>query len=68
VLKEKNIYVAIAEIDERGNAKKLNLVSKNPKEVSYFMVDKTTALQDYSHRLKLITPKGTHYSILKVNP
>jgi hypothetical protein len=68
VLKEKNMYVAIAEIDERGNAKKLNLVSKNPKEVSYFMVDKTTALQAHSYRFKLITPKGTHYSILKVNP
>jgi hypothetical protein len=68
VLKEKNMYVAIAEIDEHGNAKKLNLVSKNPTEVSYFMVDKTMALQDYSYRFKLITARGTHYSILKVNP
>ncbi len=66
VLKEKNMYVAIAEIDEKGNAKKLNLITKNPKEVSYFVVDDTRKITNNLFRFKITTPKGMHYSILEV--
>jgi hypothetical protein len=66
VLKEKNMYVAIAEIDEKGNAKKLNLITKNPKEVSYFYVEDTEKITDKLFRFKITTPMGTHYSLLQV--
>ncbi len=44
--KEKYMYVAISEIDEKGEAGKLNLVSKKPEEVSYFDVDRTEKISD----------------------
>jgi hypothetical protein len=67
ILKEKNVYVAIAEIDEKGEARKLNLISKKPEEVSYFVVDQTRKISDNLFRLKITTPKGSHYSLLEAN-
>ena len=67
MLKEKNMYVAIAEIDEKGEARKLNLISKKPEEVSYFVVDQTEKISDNLFRFKITTPKGTHYSLLEAN-
>ena len=67
MLKEENIYVAIAEIDEKGEARKLNLVTTKPNEVSYFVVDQTAKISDNLFRFKITTPKGTHYSLLEAN-
>ena len=67
MLKEENIYVAIAEIDERGEARKLNLVTTKPNEVSYFVVDQTKKISDHLFRFKITTAKGTHYSLLEAN-
>jgi hypothetical protein len=67
MLKEKNVYVAIAEIDEKGEARKLNLVTTNPSEVSYFVVDQTEKISHNLFRFKITTPKGTHYSLLEAN-
>jgi len=67
MLKEKNMYVAIAEIDEKGEARKLNLVTTKPSEVSYFVVDQTEKISRNLFRFKITTPKGTHYSLLEAN-
>ena len=67
MLKEKNIYVAIAEIDEKGEARKLNLVTTTPSEVSYFVVDQTEKISHNLFRFKITSPKGTHYSLLEAN-
>ena len=67
MLKEKNMYVAIAEIDEKGEARKLNLVTTKPSEVSYFVVDQTEKISHNLFRFKITTPKGTHYSLLEAN-
>ena len=67
MLKEKNMYVAIAEIDEKGEARKLNLVTTKPNEVSYFVVDQTEKISHNLFRFKITTPKGTHYSLLEAN-
>ena len=63
MLKEKNVYVAIAEIDEKGEARKLNLVTTKPSEVSYFVVDQTKKFQTTFSGLKLPLPREriTHY-------
>jgi hypothetical protein len=67
MLKEKNMYVAIAEIDETGATRKLNLVTKTPNEVSYFVVDQTEKITDNLFRFKITSPRGIHYSLLEVN-
>ncbi len=69
----RNMYVAIAEIDEEGNPRKLHLVTKNPKEVSYFVVDQTNysiaqtkKITDNLFRFMIKTAEGMHYSTLEV--
>jgi hypothetical protein len=66
MLKEKNVYVTIVEIDEKGTARRLNLLSKTPTEVSYFVVDQTEKISDNLFQLKMTTAKGTHFSLLEV--
>jgi hypothetical protein len=67
LLKERNMYVAIAEIDEKGATRKLNLVTKSPKEPSYFVVDETQKISNNLFRFKIISAQGTHYSLLEIN-